>query len=144
MQSKKVSLLSLKIVFLAPFFHLHEFGWFSIASERVLRQRNVCAVGVYVRLCRRSWRGGKGVLVWRACLDGRLLPMMLSCAEVDCKKAQFFWLFKVRPEALHVRVCALECVPRGVRRPKQSAWVSTLSRIGGNIFGFCVFSYRVL
>ena len=57
------------------------------------------------------------------------------------KKAQFFWLFKVRPKALRRHgVCAAAAALCGLA---TGAWFSILSRIGGNIFGFCVLSYRV-
>ena len=69
--------------------------------------------------------------------------LLLSCAEVDCKKAQFFWLFKVRAQSSpSVQSARLrQCVPPHTRATVASAWISILSRIGANIFGFCGLSY---
>ena len=103
-----------------------------------------CVLGA----CAPSWLGGKGVhpALCRASRAPRLLRLllpMLSCAEVDCKKAQFFWLFKVRAQSSpSVQSARLrQCVPPHTRATVASAWISILSRIGANIFGFCGLSY---
>jgi hypothetical protein len=142
-EQKSVSSLSLKIVFLAPFFHLPELGWFSIASDR---QRNVVPDGgaaevlyaAAAALATPSLQCGGMAASFCCCR----LPW-LSCAEVGCKKAQFFWLFKVRPKALRRHGVCVVAAAAALCDVATGAWFSILSRIGGNIFGFCVLSYMV-
>ena len=91
---------------------------------------------IFVTMCNVALSSVAGTTCLGCCL-------LLSCAEVDCKKAQFFWLFKVRAQSSpSVQSARLrQCVPPHTRATVASAWISILSRIGANIFGFCGLSY---
>ena len=91
---------------------------------------------LFVTMCNVALSSVAGTTCLGCCL-------LLSCAEVDCKKAQFFWLFKVRAQSSpSVQSARLrQCVPPHTRATVASAWISILSRIGANIFGFCGLSY---
>ena len=143
----KMTLLSFKYLFWIPS-HFNKSNFFlntlilSIVSTfllfKILSKQHFFfeRFKLFVTMCNVALSSVAGTTCLGCCL-------LLSCAEVDCKKAQFFWLFKVRAQSSpSVQSARLrQCVPPHTRATVASAWISILSRIGANIFGFCGLSY---